>query len=61
MRGTVPNYYEVFLDEGDVDMIRALRLYHRHGYDGVLIPDHTPAWAYTLGYMRAAITAIERA
>lgn len=67
--GKVPNYREVFLDEGDVDMIRALRLYHKHGYDGVLIPDHTPAmacnapWhagmAWALGYMRAAITMIE--
>lgn len=67
--GKVPNYHEVFLDEGDVDMIRALRLYHKHGYDGVLIPDHTPAmacaapWhagmAWALGYMRAAITMIE--
>jgi mannonate dehydratase len=70
VRGKVPNYHEVFLDEGDVDMIRALRLYHKHGYDGVLIPDHTPAvecaapWhagmAWALGYMRAAITMIER-
>lgn len=69
VRGKVPNYREVFLDEGDVDMIRALRLYHKHGYDGVIIPDHTPSmtcdapWhagmAYALGYMRAAITMIE--
>src|SRR5262249_34649040 len=67
--GKVPNYREVFVDEGDVDMIRCLRLYHEHGYDGVLIPDHTPAvecsapWhagmAYALGYMRAAIRMIE--
>jgi mannonate dehydratase len=50
-------------------MIRALRLYHKHGYDGVIIPDHTPSmtcdapWhagmAYALGYMRAAMTMIE--
>lgn len=70
VRGTVPNYQEVFLDEGDVDMLRALRLYQKHGYDGVLIPDHTPEtscaapWhagmAYALGYMKAAITLIER-
>ena len=69
VRGTVPNYHEVFLDEGDVDMVRALRLYHRHGYDGVLIPDHTPGmacdapWhagmAYALGWMRATIAMIE--
>src|SRR5918997_2174148 len=68
VRGKVPNYREVFLDEGDVDMIRALRLYHKHGYDGVLIPDHTPhmtcaaSWhagmAFALGYMRAAIRLI---
>ena len=65
----MPNYHEVFIDEGDVDMIRALRLYHKHGYDGVMIPDHTPSvecaapWhagmAYALGYLRAAITLIE--
>ncbi|MCC6627216.1 MAG: mannonate dehydratase [Chloroflexi bacterium] len=70
VQGKVPNYREVFLDEGDVDMIRALRLYARHGYDGVLIPDHTPRtecaapWhagmAWALGYLRAAITMIER-
>jgi mannonate dehydratase len=67
--GKVPHYNEVFVDEGDVDMVRALRIYHRNGYDGVLIPDHTPQmtcdapWhagmAYALGYMRAAITMIE--
>ena len=70
VKGKVPNYHEVFVDEGDVDMIRALRIYHKHGYDGVLIPDHTPQvecaapWhagmAYALGYMRAAITMIQQ-
>lgn len=70
VRGKVPRYYEVFVDEGDVDMIECLRIYHRNGYDGVIIPDHTPhmtcaaSWhagmAYALGWMRAAITMIER-
>jgi mannonate dehydratase len=69
VKGKVPNYHEVFVDEGDVDMVRALRIYRRHGYDGVLIPDHTPRmacdapWhagmAFALGYMRAAIRLIE--
>ncbi|CAN5826034.1 mannonate dehydratase [soil metagenome] len=69
VKGRVPKYHEVFVDEGDVDMIEALRIYHRNGYDGVIIPDHTPQmecaapWhagmAYALGYMRAAITMIE--
>lgn len=66
VRGKVPNYHEVFLDEGDVDMARAVAIYHTNGYDGVMIPDHTPQmrcgapWhagmAYALGYMRALIT-----
>jgi mannonate dehydratase len=69
VRGKVPHYHEVFLDEGDVDMFRALRIYKKNGFDGVMIPDHTPQmtcaapWhagmAYALGYMRAAIRAIE--
>jgi mannonate dehydratase len=70
VRGKVPFYYETFIDEGDTDMLRVLGILHRNGYDGVLIPDHTPLidcaapWhagmAYALGYMRAAITLIER-
>jgi mannonate dehydratase len=70
VRGKVPNYREVFIDEGDVDMFRALRIYKRNGFDGVMMPDHTPQmtcaapWhagmAYALGYMRAAMTAVER-
>jgi len=65
VRGKVPNYHEVFLDEGDVDMARAVAIYHKNGFDGVMIPDHTPQmhcaapWhagmAYALGYMRALI------
>jgi mannonate dehydratase len=70
VRGKVPNYHEMFVDDGDVDMARALHLYHKHGYDGVLIPDHTPGlecaapWhagmAYAIGWMRATIAMIER-
>lgn len=66
--GKVPRYRETFIDDGDVDMIRVLRILKRNGFDGVLIPDHTPQmscdapWhagmAYALGYMRAALSAI---
>ena len=69
VRGKVPSYYEVFIDEGDVDMFKILRILKRNNYEGVLIPDHTPAmscaapWhagmAFALGYMKAAITLIE--
>ena len=70
MRGKVPRYHEVFVDEGDVDMIKALRIYRKHNFDGVLVPDHTPQiecgapWhagmAYALGWMNAAMTMLER-
>ena len=50
-------------------MFKALRTYAENGYDGVLIPDHTPQmtcaapWhagmALALGYMNAAIRAVE--
>ncbi|MGN7455926.1 mannonate dehydratase [Paenibacillus pasadenensis] len=68
VRGKVPHYDEVFLDEGDIDMVEALRLLRDGGFGGVLIPDHTPSvacaapWhagmAYALGYMRAALTML---
>jgi mannonate dehydratase len=68
VRGKVPHYHEVFVDEGDIDMIRALRILKKNGFDGVIIPDHTPhiecdaPWhagmAYALGYMRAALRMI---
>lgn len=70
VRGKAPRYHETFVDEGDTDMLRVLRILHRNGFDGVVIPDHAPLldcpapWhagmAYTLGWMRAAITAVER-
>ncbi|MEJ2144242.1 MAG: mannonate dehydratase [Acidobacteriota bacterium] len=67
--GKVPYYRETFLDDGDIDMIRVLRILSDNGYTGVLIPDHTPlmscpgSWhagmAYALGYVHAAIQAIQ--
>jgi mannonate dehydratase len=71
VRGKVPHYHETFIDDGDTDMLRVLRVLHGNGFDGVIIPDHTPllacpapwhaSMAHALGWMRAAITAIERA
>ena len=42
VRGHVPNYREAFIDDGNVNMFRVLRILQRNGYNGVLIPDHTP-------------------
>jgi mannonate dehydratase len=68
--GRVPHYRETFVDDGDIDMPRILRILKKNQYDGVLIPDHTPQmtcdapWhagmAFALGYMRAAVQAAER-
>ncbi len=69
VRGKVPTYQEAFVDDGDVDLIRVLRILKKNRYDGVLIPDHTPQmscaapWhagmAHALGYLRAALQVIE--
>ena len=68
--GKVPFYRETFIDDGDIDMIRVLRILKKNNFDGVLIPDHTPQmscnapWhagmAFALGYMRAALQLIEK-
>ena len=67
VRGKVPRYQEVFVDEGDLDMLKVIRTLKEVGYEGVLIPDHSPEmtcdapWhagmAYALGYMKAAMQA----
>ena len=70
VKGKVPSYHETFIDDGDIDMLRVLSILDENGFDGVLIPDHTPQmrcsspWhagmAYTLGFMRAALTNLEK-
>jgi mannonate dehydratase len=67
--GRVPQYHETFLDDGYVDMQRILRILKEGGFDGVVIPDHTPfvstssPWhtgmAWALGWIRASLRAID--
>lgn len=67
--GKAPHYRETFVDDGDIDMLRVLRILKKNSFEGVLIPDHTPQmtcdapWhcgmAYAMGYMRAALQALE--
>ena len=67
--GKVPRYREAFVDEGDIDMLRVLRILRATGFEGVLIPDHAPQltcgapWhagmAYACGWMKAALRAVE--
>lgn len=70
VKGKVPNYREVFIDEGDIDMLKILRILKKNNYPGVLIPDHTPQmscnapWyagmAYAMGYLNALITMVNQ-
>jgi mannonate dehydratase len=69
IRGKAPFYRETFIDEGEVDILRVLRILKRNNFKGVIIPDHAPqmscaapwhaAMAHALGYLRAALQAVE--
>ena len=63
--GKVPYYREVFPDEGDIDFRRVFQILRKNRFDGVIVPDHTPAmacsapWhagmAFTVGYMKGLL------
>ncbi len=72
VKGKVPNYLEVFIDEGDINMVDAMRAYKEVGYTGPLVSDHTPgvegdtSWgmvgrSFSLGYIRAPVPAVNTA
>ena len=68
VRGQLPRFTEVFLDEGEVDMRRAMEVYRDNGFDGPYMMDHTPSFphgygalygkAYAIGYIRALIQTV---
>jgi mannonate dehydratase len=62
------SFMEVFPEEGDVDMVEALRVLADVGYRYMVMPDHVPsldadsdhaiAFAYCFGYIRALLQVI---
>jgi mannonate dehydratase len=70
VRGTPRNFQEVFLDEGDIDMFKAMQTYKDSGFEGPFMMDHTPTipdsrnsregLAFAVGYIRAMIQAVYR-
>ncbi len=68
VRGKAPYYKETFIDDGEVDVMRVLRILKKNGFDGVIIPDHAPQmscaapWhagmAYALGFLQAGLRAV---
>ena len=72
IRGNTPrDFQEVFIDEGDVDMVKMMETYRDIGFQGPFMMDHTPEFAYAgqtfyaghafaVGYMRALIQTVYR-
>jgi mannonate dehydratase len=66
--GGFTNFRETFIDNGDVDMLKAMRVYKEVGYDGMMMPDHVPSvdgdanqfqgFAFAFGYIKALIAAV---
>ncbi|MCH8062716.1 MAG: mannonate dehydratase, partial [Chloroflexi bacterium] len=62
------NFTETYIDDGDVDMLKAARVYKEVDYPYMLMPDHVPqmsgdngkmvGFAYTYGYIKAIIAAV---
>ncbi len=69
IRGGYLDFQEVHPDEGDVDFIKAARVYKEVGYSGMMMPDHVPhidgdaggrqAFAFAYGYIRALLQLLE--
>lgn len=70
-RGQVPSFEEVFPDEGDIDMVQAVRAWHDVGFDGVIRIDHCPgvvgdnpradrSFAFQVGYLKGLVHSLER-
>ncbi len=68
IQGKFLNFRETFPDDGDMDMIQAMRVYKEVGYDGMIMPDHVPriegdegsrqAFAFAFGYIQALIQLV---
>jgi mannonate dehydratase len=67
IEGKFLDFRETFIDNGSVDMLKAMRAYKSVGYDGMLMPDHVPriegvdsmtGFAFAFGYIKALIAAV---
>ncbi len=68
IRGGFLSFQETFIDDGDVDMLKAMRVYKEVGFDGMMMPDHVPkiqgdansyqGFAFAFGYIKALIAAV---
>jgi mannonate dehydratase len=71
IRGRRDDFLEVFPDEGDVDFVKAIKVYKEIGYPYMLMPDHVPlaetdpdslqSFAFCYGYIRGLIQSVNSA
>jgi mannonate dehydratase len=71
IRGRRDDFQETYPDEGDIDFVKAIKLYRDLGYEYLLMPDHVPeapndpgglqSFAFCYGYIRALIQAVDQA
>ncbi len=70
VKGTVPDFTECFIGEGNFDPGEVMVLLAKHGFDGFVLDDHVPqmdgdtAWnhrgrAHAIGYMQGLIRMAE--
>jgi mannonate dehydratase len=69
IKGGWGNFQEVYVDNGDMNFIEVMRALHRHGYDGMVMPDHIPqhadpasrdqGFAFSYGYFRAILQMLQ--
>jgi len=68
IRGHRDDFLEVYPDEGDIDFVKAIRVYREVGYPYLLVPDHVPeapgdprglqSFAFCYGYIRGLLQSL---
>ena len=68
IRGHRDDFMEVYPDEGDIDFVKAIRVYREIGYPYLLMPDHVPqapgdpnglqSFAFCYGYIRGLLQSL---
>jgi mannonate dehydratase len=67
IEGGFLNFRESFIDNGSVDMLKAMRVYKEVGFEGMMMPDHVPriegvdsmtGFVFAFGYIKALIAAV---